>query len=155
GLMAFLEEISEPVREVNNSELPNLNYSSCRNRWLFGRVRMRRMRSLTADPHLAAFEMFFLPNRHDFLEAIDRKAAGLEGFRAMRRRYCNRHRGLPDLDHSDSMRHRDAGDFPSTAGLLGELANLRKRHRLVGFVFEAQDLAADVVLAGGSDESAD
>ena len=40
-------------------------------------------------------------------------------------------------------------------GLIGELANLRQRHRLVGLVFQTQHLASDVVLAGGADEGTD
>src|SRR5450631_4315699 len=53
------------------------------------------------------------------------------------------------------MRDCDPSDLPSPAGLVGELVNLRQRHRLVGLVLQAQHLAADIVLARGADEGAD
>src|ERR1700685_461222 len=44
-----------------------------------------RMRGLAADPHLAAFKVFLLPDRHHFLQTVDRKTASFEGLRPMRR----------------------------------------------------------------------
>jgi hypothetical protein len=42
------------------------------------------VRGLAADPYFAAFEMLFFPDGDDFLQAIDREAAGLKGLGAMR-----------------------------------------------------------------------
>src|SRR5271166_4561305 len=117
-------------------------------------MRMRRMRGLTADPDFAALEVLFLPNWHNFLQSVDRETARLERLSTMGRRNRDGDRGLSDFYYTDTMRDRDASDFPSAAGFIRELANLRERHRLVGLVFEAQHLAADVVLAGGADEGA-
>src|SRR5580693_5702825 len=108
---------------------------------------MRRMRSLTADPDFAALEMFLLPDRDDFLQAIDGEAARLERLRAMRRRNRDCDRSFTDFDHSDAMSYRDASDLPSAAGFLGQFANFRQGHRLVGLVLQSQNLAPDVVLA--------
>ena len=79
------------------------------------------MRGLAADPDFAAFEIFLLPDRHDFLQPIDREAARLEGLGAMGRRDRNRDRRLADLDDADAMSDRDARDFPSCAGLAASL----------------------------------
>ena len=54
-------------------------------------VQFRWVRSLAADPDLAAFEILLLPHGNDFLEPIDGESARLEGFRAMRSRDRNSH----------------------------------------------------------------
>src|SRR5277367_1854814 len=113
------------------------------------------MRGLAADPYFAAFEMFFFPDGDDFFQAIDCEAARLERFRAMGRGDRNRHRSLAYFDDADAMRDCDARDFPSPARLDGELAHLGQRHRLVGFVLEANDDAARVVAASGAGERDD
>src|SRR5271155_3838898 len=53
------------------------------------------------------------------------------------------------------MRDCDARDFPSRARLDGELAHLGQRHRLVGFVLEANDDAARVVAPSRASERDD
>src|SRR6185437_242228 len=103
-----------------------------------------RMRGLTSDPHLSALEVFLLPDRHDFLETIDREAAGLERLRAMGRRDRDRYRGLADIDPADAMAYRDTHDLPSLARLASEPAHLAQRHRLVSFVLQADHDAAGV-----------
>src|ERR1700722_9555243 len=105
------------------------------------------VRGLAADPDFAAFEVFFFPDGHDFLEAIDCEAAGLEGFSAMRRGDCDRDRSLADFDDADAMRDCYPRDFPSRAGLDCELAHLRQRHRFVSFVLEANPGGARGVAA--------
>src|SRR6266851_5386935 len=77
------------------------------------RMKLRRMRRLASDPHLTALEVFLLPDRHDFLEPVDRKSACLERLRAMRRRDRDRNRRLADIDESDSMLNRDAHNLPT------------------------------------------
>src|ERR1700689_680580 len=113
------------------------------------------MRGLAADPNLAAFEMFLLPDGYDFLQAVDRESAGLEGFCAMWCRDCYRDRGFADFDDADAMCDRDARDFPSRARFDCELAHLGQRHRLVGFVLEAKHGAAGVVAASRAGERHD
>src|ERR1700693_1442701 len=112
------------------------------------------MRRLASYPFLAAFKMFLLPDRHDFLEGIDGETACLERFRAMRRRYRDRHRRLANLHHADPMLVRDSRNPPSLHRFEREFANLRPRHRLVGLVLQPQHLTSDVVLARGADEGA-
>src|SRR6266436_324044 len=100
-------------------------------------MQVRWMRGLAADPDFAALEIFLLPDRDDFLEPIDREAAGLERLRPMGRRHRNRNRGLADRDHADAMLNRDTHYPPAFAGLTRQLAHLAERHRLVGLVLEA------------------
>src|SRR5271155_314268 len=118
-------------------------------------MRMRWVRSLASDPHFTAFKMFLLPDWHNFLQSVDREAARLERLRTMRRGNRDRHRGLHNLHHAYPMRDCDAVDLPSPPRLIRELANLRKRHRLVSLVLQAQHLAADIILARGADKGAD
>src|SRR6185437_7945739 len=114
-----------------------------------GRGRGRADASLAADPHFAALEVLLLPDRHDFLQPIDREAAGLEGLRAMRRRDRDRYRGLADIDQADAMAYGDTHDLPSLARLAREPAHLAERHRLVSLVLQADHVAAGVVGARG------
>src|SRR5690348_11202130 len=97
--------------------------------------------------------MLLLPDWYDFLEPVNREAAGLERFCAMRRRYRDRYRRFADIDHANPMRNRDAHDAPAPASLLCQLAHFRQRHRFVGFVFEPDDLAPGVFLARAAHES--
>src|SRR5580658_777286 len=95
-----------------------------------------RMRGLAADPHFAAFEIFLLPDRRDFLQPVDREAAGLERFPTMRRRDRDRDRSLADVYQTDTMVNRDTHDLPSLARLACEPAHLAERHRLVSLVLQ-------------------
>src|SRR5258708_38553024 len=108
-----------------------------------------RMRGLAADPHFAALEVFLLPDRHDFLQPIDREAAGLEGFCAMRRRDRDRYRGLADIDQADAMAYGDTHDLPSLARLAREPAHLAERHRLAGLVLPGGPISARIVGSRG------
>src|SRR5579871_4792192 len=108
------------------------------------------MRRLAADPDFAAFEIFFLPHRNDFLEPIDREAARLEGFRAMRSRDRNRHRGFADRNEADAMLDRDAHDFETLARLAHQFSHLTERHRFVGLILQMQYAAPRVAVAGGA-----
>src|SRR5271154_1892555 len=93
-----------------------------------------RMRGLASDPDFTALEMFFFPDRYDFLEPVNREAAGVEGFPAMGRRHRDRHRDFADFHHADTMLDRDPHDAETLACFIGKLAYLAQRHRLVGLV---------------------
>src|SRR5208283_1475195 len=121
-------------------------------RYLFER---RWMRGLAADPYLAALEMLFFPYRYNCFQPINREPARLERLSAMRRRDRDRHRSLADFDDAGAMRDRDARDFPSRARRDRELAHLGQRHRLVGFVLEANYDAARVIAASRAGERHD
>src|SRR5208283_5699661 len=121
-------------------------------RYLFER---RWMRGLAADPYLAALEMLFFPYRYNCFQPINREPARLERLSAMRRRDRDRHRSLADFDDAGAMRDRDARVFPSRTRRDRQLAHLGQRHRLVGFVLEANYDAARVVAASGAGERDD
>src|SRR3990172_9097890 len=53
---------------------------------------------LALDPLLAAFPDLLLPDRDDFLEAVDQRVAGLERLLAVRRGHRDQHGRLADLE---------------------------------------------------------
>src|SRR5712691_3734155 len=112
------------------------------------RMKLRRMRRLASYPHLAALEVFLLPDRHDFLDPIDSKPACLERLSAMRRRDRDRYRRLADIDEPDSMLNRDTHNLPPLSRLTCELPHLAQRHRFVSLVLEPNHAPASVILPG-------
>src|SRR6476620_7053632 len=62
-----------------------------------------------ADPLLAARVDLLLPERHPFLELVDRVTAGGERVAPMRRRHGDHHRRLADPDAADAVVDRDRG----------------------------------------------
>src|SRR5581483_7119769 len=97
----------------------------------------RGMRGLASHPYLSALEMLLLPDRHDFLEAVNCETARLEGLAPMGCGDGDRDRSLAEIDDADAMGDRDAHDRPSSPRLARDLAHLGQGHRLVRLVFEA------------------
>src|SRR5204862_1296114 len=63
------------------------------------------MLALPANPLLAVRPALFLPDRHRLLDAIDHRAAGLEGLRAMRRGAGDGDRRFADHEVAEAVDH--------------------------------------------------
>src|ERR1700677_1467596 len=90
------------------------------------------MRGLAPDPNFISFVMFFFPNRDDFFKPVNGEAASLESLGAMGRGDGNSDRNLADFHDSDAMLDGNADDAEALTRLVGELAHLTHRHRLLG-----------------------
>src|SRR5215470_478162 len=99
--------------------------------------RLLPMVTLQPDPHLAVLEVLLLPDRHRLLERVDREAARLEGFPAMRGGHRDEHARLTDLEAADAVDEGELADAREPrAGRHGDLAHLRQRHRRMRLVLE-------------------
>src|SRR5207247_10724539 len=97
------------------------------------------MLALPADPLLAVRPALLLPDRHRLLDAIDHRAAGLERFRAMRRRAGDGNRRVADHEVAEAMHHGDGDVGKRGAHAVGTPRHLLLRHRQIRFVHDRLD----------------
>src|SRR4029450_4217714 len=98
-----------------------------------------RLTSLRADPNLAALEMLLLPDRHDFLQAVDGEMAGFEGSAAMCGRDCDDDARFTDGNGTDAMHDGDLAGRPPLLRGRTDLAHLGQRHLGIRLVLELGD----------------
>src|SRR5438128_6781210 len=77
------------------------------------------------DPDFAVFKVFFLPDGHDLLQAVNRVLARFKGDAAVRRRDDDDDARFADLDAAQPVNDADAVDRPLLAHFSDNL-----RHRL-------------------------
>src|SRR2546430_4340436 len=95
--------------------------------------------SVFLDPHRAVLGMLFLPDRHDGLELVDRRARRGESRVAMRSRGRHHDRDVADNEVADAVMHRDAEWTVLPREAVGDLPHLLLGHLGVGLVLEPQD----------------
>src|SRR5262245_1016158 len=86
-----ISRTSSPAPTRSRNRANRRTVTRMRPSWPLGLRNGQRARRLVVgigrrafDPHIAALEVFMLPDGHDLLHAFDRISAGGEGFRSMR-----------------------------------------------------------------------
>src|SRR5207237_2548835 len=102
---------------------------------------------LPSDPLLAVGRALLLPDRHGLLDAIDHRAAGLEGLGAVRRNAGDGDRRLADDEVSEAVDAVDCDVGPLLADVVDDRADLLLRHWTVGVVEDRLDGFAFAVIA--------
>src|SRR3954465_14798132 len=72
----------------------------------------QRLAGLRADPHLAPLKNLLLPDRHGFLDFLNREAAGLKGVVAVRGGDCDHDARFGNLHGTDAVDDRHPLDAP-------------------------------------------
>ena len=80
--------------------------------------------------------VLLLPDRHQFLEPVDRVAAGLERLGAVRAAHGHGHADLADVQLAQAMDQDDVADRPAAARVGLDLGQLLLGHAGVGLVVE-------------------
>src|SRR5207245_9027794 len=122
-----------------------------------GEVTTRSASSLRVllDPHRAVLRVLFLPDRHDGLELVDRRAR--RGERRIAGRGGGRHhdRDVPDAEIADAMMHRDAERTVLPGEAVGDLPHLGLGHLGVRLVLDPQDALPAAAAAHRAEEDDD
>src|SRR5208337_837908 len=82
-----------------------------------------------------------LPDRHDFLQPVDRQLASAEGGAPVSRSNDNRHAGLTNFEPSQSVNHADVVNFKFSPGFATDLLHFAQGHRLVRLVLKVKSSA--------------
>ena len=108
-----------------------------------------------ADPLRPVRPDLLLPNRHDFLQALDRVGAGLQRLPPVGRGDGDSHAGFADGQPTDAMHHRDPVHGPASLNLLPDLPHLGHRHLRIRVVLEVVYPAAPGILSHDTEEAGD
>jgi hypothetical protein len=99
--------------------------------------------------------MFLLPDRNEFLQAIDAFEGGVERRPAMGRGDDDCDAGLADQHAPETVDHRDVGDLVLRGDLAADSGQHLERHGFVALVVEAEGRAAPGVVADDALEDYD
>src|SRR5215207_10162776 len=105
-----------------------------------------------AEPGSAVRIMLLLPDRDDFLDPLDRIAAGLERGVAVRRGDADDDACLTDRERADTVDYGDVVDAPPLADLVTNLRHGELGGRGIRLVFEMGNRATAAVVANRPDE---
>src|SRR5215216_5200175 len=110
---------------------------------------------LAAEPGSAVPVVLFLPDRHDFLDPLDRIPARLERGVAVRRSDADDDARLPDRQRADTVDDGDVVDSPTFPNLVADLHHGQFGGRRIGLVFEMRHRPIAGMVSYGSDERGD
>src|SRR5438270_3299802 len=94
------------------------------------------------DPYRPVLEVFFLPDRNNLLQTIDRVVASLEGHLAVSRGHDDYYTRFGYLNPAKTMNDPHSIDGPALLYLTPDLFHRANRHWLVAFVFKVNRGAA-------------
>jgi hypothetical protein len=114
-----------------------------------------RWGQLAVGPGGAIGEVFLFPDGDGALKRVDRKAASVESGGSMWRADGDEDAGLADFESAEAMRDGDAIDCELCVNVGGDFAQLRERHRFVGFVIKVERAAAVGIVADAAVEGDD
>src|ERR1044072_3015830 len=99
------------------------------------------------DPHRAVLKVFFLPDGHDLLQAINRVVAGFKSYTAMGRSNYDDDARFAYFYPAKAMNYSNAIDGPFLVSLIADLRQRLQGHLRVSFVLQVKRAAAFSVIA--------
>ena len=93
---------------------------------------------LSVGPHRSIFKVFFLPDRHRFLQRVDDPPAGVKCRAPVRRSHHDQHARLANLQPPQPVDDRRASHRKTRPRLCRQRFHLLQRHRLIGFIIEIE-----------------